>query len=94
MDPKLINFLTFAAASLAVVGIFSIISDLVLREKARVRDRIRDQFGLGDSQSRKSDLLKDLKLLRSETSRRKRRKLGCNRTSLWCRETSDPNRRR
>jgi tight adherence protein B len=70
MDPKLINFLTFAAASLAVVGIFSIISDLVLREKAKVRDRIRDQLGIGaDGQSRKSDFLKDLKLLRSETSR-------------------------
>ena len=35
MDPKLINVLTFSAAALTVVGVFSIISDLVLREKAR-----------------------------------------------------------
>ena len=33
MDPKLINVLTFAAAALTVVGVFSIISDLVLREQ-------------------------------------------------------------
>ncbi len=46
MDPKLINLATFAAAALTVVGVFSIISDLVLREKARIRDRIRDQFGI------------------------------------------------
>ncbi len=71
MDPKLINVLTFAAAALTVVGVFSIISDLVLREKARIRDRIRGQLGLdADGHSRKSDFLKDLKVLRSETGRR------------------------
>jgi len=71
MDPKIINITTFIAAALAVIGIFSIVSDLVLREKARIRDRIRDQFGVGsDGRTRKSDLLKDLKLFQSETSRR------------------------
>lgn len=71
MDPKVINFTTFTAAALAVIGIFSIVSDLVLREKARIKDRIRDQLGLGpDGQARKSDFLKDLKMLRSETTRR------------------------
>ncbi|HUE13796.1 MAG TPA: type II secretion system F family protein [Planctomycetaceae bacterium] len=71
MDPKIINLTTFTAAALAVIGIFSIASDLVLRKRARIKDRIRDQFGVGaDGQARKLDFLKDLKLLQSETSRR------------------------
>ncbi len=71
MDPKLINVLTFSAAALTVVGVFSIISDLVLREKALIRDRIRGQLGIdADGNSRKSDFLKDLKVLRSATGRR------------------------
>ena len=71
MDPKIINLTTFTAAALAVIGIFSIISDLVLREKSRIRDRIQDQLGLGsDARARKSGFLKDLKLLHVETARR------------------------
>jgi tight adherence protein B len=71
MDAKLISFATFGAAALAVIGVFSIVSDLVLREKARIRVRVRDQLGLGpDGKARNSDFMKDLKLLRAETSRR------------------------
>src|SRR5580698_6876014 len=81
MDPKIINLATFAAVALAVIGVFSVVSDLVLREKARIKDRIRDQRGLGpDGQARKSDFLKDLKLLRAETTRRE--------PLLWQRLTS------
>jgi tight adherence protein B len=71
MDHKIVNFATFAAVAFAVIGVFSVVSDLVLREKARIKDRIRDQLGLGSAgQARTSDFLKDLKLLRAETSRR------------------------
>jgi tight adherence protein B len=71
MDPKIINIMTFAAAVLAVIGIFSIVSDLVLREKARIKDRIQDHLGLDSAErARKSGFLKDLKLLHVETSRR------------------------
>lgn len=71
MDPKIINLTTFTAVALAVIGLFSIASDLVLRRKARIKDRIRDLLGLGsDGRTRRSDFLKDLKTLRTETSRR------------------------
>lgn len=70
MDHKIVNLATFAAVAFAVIGVFSVVSDLVLREKSRIRNRLRDQLGLGpDGQSRKSDFLKDLKLLRADTAR-------------------------
>ncbi len=71
MDHKIINFATFAAVAFAVIGVFSVVSDLVLRERTRIKNRLRDQLGLGpDGHSRKSDFMKDLKLLRAETTRR------------------------
>jgi tight adherence protein B len=71
MDTKIINITTFTAVALAVIAVFSIASDLILREKARIKVRLRHQLGIDpDGQSRKSDFLKDLKLLQSETTRR------------------------
>jgi tight adherence protein B len=70
MDPVFIKLATFVAAAFAVVAMFSIISDLVLREKSRIRDRFRDEFGSKSTHgARRSDLLKDLKQLRAEASR-------------------------
>jgi tight adherence protein B len=71
MDPKIINLAAFTASVLAVIGGFSIVSDLVLREKARIKDRLREQFGLGsDGRPRRSDLLKDLKRFHSQSTQR------------------------
>ena len=70
MDPIVVKLSTFVAAVLAVVGVFSVISDLVLRDKARIKARFDQEFG--DEQqrlARKSELFKDLKLFHSETSR-------------------------
>jgi tight adherence protein B len=75
MHPTAIKLATFAAAALAVVGVVSVITDLVLRDKSRIRDRIREYFGSGaGSRSQKSDLFKDLSLLPSQR-----------RTGLWTR---------
>jgi tight adherence protein B len=75
MHPTAIKLATFAAAALAVVGIVSVITDLVLRDKSRIRERLRDHFGGPGSRSRKSDLFKDLSLLPSQRTR----------TGLWTR---------
>jgi tight adherence protein B len=71
-----IKLASFAAAALAVVGLVSVITDLVLRDKSRLRKRLREHFGSGTgARSRKSDLFKDLSLL----------KLQRTRTGLWTR---------
>jgi tight adherence protein B len=71
MDPTIIKLTTFAAAVLAVVGTFSILSDLVFRDKSRIRNRLRDHFGPGaDARTRRSEVFKDLKALHSTTSKK------------------------
>jgi tight adherence protein B len=76
MHPTAIKLATFAAAALTVAGVVSVITDLVLRDKSRIRDRLHDYFGHGaGSRSRKSDLFKDLGLQSSQRPR----------TGLWTR---------
>jgi tight adherence protein B len=70
MHPTTIKLATFAAAALAVVGAVSVVTDLILRDKSRIRERLRDHFGNDPgSRSRKSDLFKDLGLLRTQRPR-------------------------
>ena len=70
MDPIVVKLATFVAAVLAVVGVFSVISDLVLRDKARIKARLDQEFGdERQREARKSEILKDLKLFHAETSR-------------------------
>jgi tight adherence protein B len=70
MDPIVVKLATFVAAVLAVVGVFSLISDVILRDKARIKARMDQEFGDERQRlARKSALLKDLKLFHSETSR-------------------------
>jgi tight adherence protein B len=70
MDVTLVKLATFVAAVFAVVGIFSIISDLVLREKQRIKDRFHEEFG-GDRlrQARKMELFKGVKSLAQSPGR-------------------------
>jgi tight adherence protein B len=71
MDPTIIKLTTFATAALAVVCIYSILLDVLLRKKARIKERFRKELGVGDKDSpRRSELFKDLKLFQSETSHR------------------------
>jgi tight adherence protein B len=70
MDTTLIKLTTFATAALAVVGIYSFLLDVLLRKKSRIKERFRDELGVGGADpARRSELFKDLKLFQSETSR-------------------------
>ncbi|HXY33713.1 MAG TPA: type II secretion system F family protein [Planctomycetaceae bacterium] len=70
MDPIVVKLSTFVAAVLAVVGVFSVISDLILRDKARIKARFDQEFGDERQRlARKSELFKDLKLFHAQTSR-------------------------
>lgn len=66
MDPVFIKLATFVAAVFAVTGLFSIISDLVLREKSRIKERLKEEFGKGrQGHGAKSDLFKQLSAVHS-----------------------------
>ena len=68
MDITLVKLATFIAAVFAVVGIFSILSDLILREKSRIKDRFKDEFGADRMrQARKLELFKGVKSLGQST---------------------------
>jgi tight adherence protein B len=64
MPPVLLPILAFVAAVSAVVGIYSLLSDLYLRDRARVSSRVDDEFRqrLRD-RAKKSLLMKDLREL-------------------------------
>lgn len=71
MGLTFIKLTTFVAAAVAVVAGFSVVSDLVLHEKKRIKDRLRDEFGDGAAaRARKAALFKDLNLFHAETARR------------------------
>jgi len=60
MNPTLLSFLTFLAVILAVVGVYSLLSDLFLRDRERVRQRIDEQFqSQQHERAKKSLLIKD-----------------------------------
>jgi tight adherence protein B len=44
MNPTLLPILTFVAVVTAVAGVYSIVSDLYLRDRARVSQRVDDEF--------------------------------------------------
>jgi tight adherence protein B len=64
VTPTVLSLLTFLAAVTAVVGVYSILSDLYLRDRARVSQRVDDEFRkrLRD-RAQKSLLFKDLREL-------------------------------
>jgi tight adherence protein B len=70
MDLTLIKLTTFATAALAVIGVYSILMDVTLRKKARIKERFQKELGIGKDPAKRSELFKDLKLFRSETSQR------------------------
>ncbi|MBV8228670.1 MAG: type II secretion system F family protein [Planctomycetaceae bacterium] len=68
MNPALLPLLTFGAVFAAVAGIYSIMSDLYLRDRSRVSRRVDDEFRRHQrEQARKALLFKDLGLLAAET---------------------------
>src|SRR5438874_7041752 len=69
MHPGLLVFLGFAAAVTAVLGIYSIVSDLFLRDRSRVSRRVDEEFRTRQRErAQKSLLFKDLATLNVEAS--------------------------
>ena len=67
MYPLLLTFLTFGAGVTAVAGTYSIFSDIFLRDRTRVRERVTDEFRtLQRERVQKSLLFKDLGQLATE----------------------------
>ena len=68
MTPVFLPFLTFGAVFATVAGIYSIVSDLYLRDRSRVSQRVDDEFRRRQrDQARKSLLFKDLGQFAAET---------------------------
>src|SRR6266436_5282867 len=60
MNPLLVMLLTFLAGTLAVLGVFSIVADLFLRDRSRISQRVDDEFRMRlRDQARKSALFKE-----------------------------------
>lgn len=71
MNPTLLSILTFAAAAMAVAAAASLVSDLFLRDRARVGQRIDDEFRQRQRQrAQRSSLFKDLDRISSEVATR------------------------
>jgi tight adherence protein B len=69
MNLTVIKLTTFATAALAVIAIYSILADVLLRKKSRIRQRFREELGVGaPDASTRSEIFKDLKLFQSETA--------------------------
>lgn len=69
MSPALLMVLGFAAAVTAVLGIFSIVSDVFLRDRKRVSRRVDDEFRKRQrDRAQKSLLFKDLSVLGVEAA--------------------------
>jgi tight adherence protein B len=67
MSPTVLTLLTFLAAGFAVVGVYSILSDLFLRDRSRVSQRVDDEFRKTQRERvRKSPLFKNLGQLAAE----------------------------
>ena len=61
MTPDLLTLLTFAAVALAIVGLYSLLTDLFLRDRDRVRRRFDQEFRqLQRDKVQKSPLFKNL----------------------------------
>jgi tight adherence protein B len=69
MNPGLLVILGFLAAAAAVLGIYSILSDFFLRDRARVNKRLDEEFRKRQrEQAQKSVLFKDLSTLGMEAA--------------------------
>ena len=67
MTPTMLSLLTFLATILAVGGVYSIVSDLYLRDRSRVSQRVDDEFRKRlRTRAQKSLLFKDLRELSAD----------------------------
>ncbi len=69
MTPTVLSFVTFLAVILTVAGIYSIVSDLYLRDRSRVTERVDNEFRQRlRAKAEKSLLFKDLRELSTEAA--------------------------
>ncbi len=67
MSPALVTLLTFLAVVMAVFGAYSILSDLFLRDRSRVSQRVDDEFRKSQRErARRSAIFKDYQALAAE----------------------------
>jgi tight adherence protein B len=67
VNPALLTLLAFAAAALAVAGVYSILSDLFLRDRSRISQRVDEEFRKRQRErAKKSSLFKNLGTLATE----------------------------
>jgi tight adherence protein B len=69
VNPALLTMLTFLAGALAVVGVYSLLSDLYLRDRTRVSKRVDEEFRKRQrDRARQSPLFKALGELATEAA--------------------------
>jgi tight adherence protein B len=69
MSPAILSLLTFGAVAAAVAAVYSIFSDLYLRDRSRVSQRFDDEFRRRQRErARKAMLFKDLNQLAAEAA--------------------------
>lgn len=74
MALSLVTVVTFMAAALAAVGVYSVIADVYLRDRLRINQRVEEEFALATNpRLKKSVLFKDLGKIASETATRESR---------------------
>ncbi len=68
MNPVFLSFLTFVAVVTAFAGVYSIVSDVYLRDRSRVSQRVDEEFRKRvRARAQRSMLFKDLRALAAET---------------------------
>lgn len=66
MSPALLSLLTFVSILTVIISVASLLSDMFLRDRARVNRRLDEEFRQGQKESiRKSSLFKDLHKLKA-----------------------------
>ena len=66
MDPWLLTLLTFGAVVTGITGVYSLVSDLYLRDRTRVSERVDDEFRRKQrKKAEQSQLFRDLEKLSS-----------------------------
>lgn len=69
MALPLVTVITFMAAALAAVGVYSVVADLFLADRRRVSQRVEEEFALGPNpRIKKNILFKDLGKIAAEAA--------------------------
>ena len=59
-SPAMVSFATFFAAIFSVIGVYSIVTDIFLRDKIRLRERIEEELRQSQRSRAKQSMLRNL----------------------------------